>query len=77
MENRVEISNKQLINVPEGENSENDGGAISEKVTAKETLEEQCIHRRISEKNPNLVWNTKDKEKSMKVHGEKRQTSYI
>lgn len=40
MEDRVEISNKQLINVPEEENSENDGRAISEKVTAEKCPED-------------------------------------
>lgn len=74
MEDTVEISNKQLINVPEEENSENDGGAISEKGTAKEIVE-QCTRRRINERTHNLLWNTKDKEKSTKVHGGKRRTT--
>lgn len=54
MEDTVEISNKQLINVPEEENSENDGGAISEKGTAKEIVE-QCTRRRINERTHNLL----------------------
>lgn len=40
MEDRVEIFNKQLINVLEEENSENDGRVIFEKVIVEKCLED-------------------------------------